>query len=64
MTHKFANGADVYFAPGKYGAAARGTYKIMRQLPVENSNRILYRIKSKAEAFERIAEEDQLSRIS
>ena len=42
--------------------AARGAYKVMRVLPVENDARISYRIKSAAETFERIAEEHQLSR--
>ena len=36
--------------------------KIVKQLPVERDNRIAYRIKSPAEAFERIAEESQLRR--
>jgi hypothetical protein len=34
----------------------------VRALPVENDNRLSYRIKSIAENFERIAEEHQLSR--
>lgn len=41
-------------------AAARGQYKIIRLVPVEQDNRIIYRIKSPAETFERIAEERQL----
>jgi len=42
--------------------AARGQYKIVRPLPIENDNKLTYRIKSFAESFERIAEENQLSR--
>ena len=42
--------------------AARGTYKVVRQLPVERDNRLVCRIKSAAENFERTAEEHQLSR--
>ena len=61
MTHKFAAGADVYFEPTYGNAAARGKYKVVRALPVENDNRLSYRIKSAAETFERIAEEHQLS---
>ncbi len=38
-----------------------GQYKVVRPLPVENDNRLSYRIKSLAENFERIAEEHQLS---
>jgi hypothetical protein len=62
MTHRYSVGANVYYDP-KFGVAAtRGKYKIVRQLPVENDNKISYRIKSVAESFERIAEEHQLSR--
>ena len=57
-----ARGATVQFEGG--AAAARGLYKVTRQLPVENDNRILYRIKSAAETFERTAEEHQLSRAA
>jgi hypothetical protein len=64
MTHKFAVGNNVFYAPGQYAAAPRGPYKVMRQLPVENDNKILYRIKSVAETFERTAEEYQLSRTT
>ncbi len=61
MTHKFTTGADVYYEPTFGNAAARGQYKVVRPLPVENDNRVSYRIKSQAENFERIAEEHQLS---
>ena len=61
MTHKFASGQDVYYEPTFGNAAARGPYKVVRPLPVENDNRLSYRIKSLAENFERIAEEHQLS---
>ena len=62
MTHKFATGQDVYYEPTFGNAAARGQYKVVRPLPVENDNRILYRVKNPAETFERTAEEHQLSR--
>ncbi len=62
MTHKFASGQNVFYEPTFGNAAARGKYKIVRTLPVENDNRLAYRIKSIAETFERIAEEHQLSR--
>ncbi|HVZ50686.1 MAG TPA: hypothetical protein VG986_01880 [Pseudolabrys sp.] len=62
MSHKFAVGAAVYFESGVPGGGARGVYKIVRQLPVERDNRIVYRIKSQSETFERTAEESQLSR--
>jgi hypothetical protein len=62
MTHKYSMGQNVYYEPTFGNAAARGKYKVVRQLPVENYNRLSYRIKSLAETFERIAEEHQLSR--
>lgn len=62
MPHKFNVGTLVHFEGGTLTPGARGTYKIVRQLPVENDNRLTYRIKSAAENFERIAEEHQLRR--
>lgn len=62
MIHKYAVGANVYFDPKFGNAAARGKYKIVRHLPIENDNKLSYRIKSVAESHERIAEEHQLSR--
>ncbi len=61
MTHRYSAGQDVYYEPTFGNAAARGKYKVVRALPVENDNRLSYRIKSLAENFERIAEEHQLS---
>ena len=62
MPHKYNIGALVHFEGGTLTPGARGTYKVVRQLPVENDNRLNYRIKSAAENFERIAEEHQLRR--
>ena len=62
MNHRFGVGTNVYFEPRFGDAAARGKYKIIRQLPIENDNRLSYRIKSLSESFERTAEEHQLSR--
>jgi hypothetical protein len=62
MMHKYSSGQNVYYEPTFGNAAARGKYKIVRPLPVENDNRLAYRIKSIAESFERIAEEHQLTR--
>jgi hypothetical protein len=61
MTHKYAVGQSVYYSPAFGNTASRGTYKVIRVLPVENDNRLSYRIKSLAESFERIAEEHQLT---
>jgi hypothetical protein len=62
MTHKFTIGASVYYDGGTLAPGARGKYKILRALPVERDNRLLYRIKGTAESFERTAEEHELSR--
>jgi hypothetical protein len=64
MPHKFAVGASVHFDGAAYTSAARGLYKVTRQLPVERDSRILYRIKSATESFERTADEHQLSRAA
>ncbi|HVV62034.1 MAG TPA: hypothetical protein VHD14_09805 [Pseudolabrys sp.] len=63
MTHKFAVGQEVYFAPGLSRTVAQGTYKILSILPVENDDRRRYRIKNATEPHERIAEESQLSAV-
>ncbi len=62
MPHKFHIGASVHYEGGPLTPGVRGPYKILRQLPVENDNRLMYRIKSAAENFERIADEQQLRR--
>jgi hypothetical protein len=62
MTHKFPVGAEVRYDGGTSAPGVRSIYKVVRQLPVEMNNRLLYRIKSAAETFERTAEEFQLRR--
>jgi hypothetical protein len=62
MTHKYSAGQHVYYIAPFMATAARGKYTIVRALPIENDNKLSYRIKSLAENFERIAEEHQLSR--
>jgi hypothetical protein len=52
----------VHYEGGMLAAGARGVYRVMRQLPVERDNKIVYRIKTTSECFERTAEEHQLSR--
>ena len=60
MMHKSSVGQLVYFE-GTFGHnAARGQHKIIRLVPVEKDNKLIYRIKSPVEAFERTAEEHQL----
>lgn len=60
MTHRYSVGQMVYFDSRFGHNAARGQYKIVRLVPVERDNRLIYRIKSPAETFERTAEEQQL----
>jgi len=59
MTHKYSVGQIVYFE-GTFGHAGAGQYEIVRLLPIEQDNRLKYRIKSVAEAVERTAEEHEL----
>jgi len=61
MSHKYPIGTAVYFEAGILAGGARGLCKVVRHMPVERDNRILYRIKSAAETFERTVEEDNLS---
>jgi hypothetical protein len=61
MGHKFSVGQDVYYSPSIKHSAARGIYKITARVPIESDGRVLYRIKSAAEAFERTAEESELT---
>jgi len=62
--HKFKVGQLVDFAPSRSGMPTAGRqYEVLRLLPVE-SGEFLYRVKSKAETFERIAKESELSRRS
>ena len=61
--HKFKVGQLVdVVSPRAGGSPTAGRqYEIVRLLPVENGE-VLYRIKSKGEAFERVARESELSR--
>ncbi|MFY9835342.1 MAG: hypothetical protein WAK55_02540 [Xanthobacteraceae bacterium] len=60
-THKFKIGQAVYYTSGLYGAGnAPGVYQIIQLLPPED-NDFQYKIKSAAEAHERVAKESQLN---
>jgi hypothetical protein len=61
MPKSLAVGDKVYF-DGPMRGASQTQYTIMRVMPVENDDRRRYRIKSTAETFERVANEDQLTR--
>jgi hypothetical protein len=64
MTHKFHIGQLVELRPKKGSpiSAARGAYKILKQLP-ERDGESQYRIKSAAEEYERIALESELGAL-
>jgi hypothetical protein len=62
MMHKYSIGQLVYFEGALQYNAAQGQYKIVRLVPIEKDNKVVYRIKTPAEAFERTAEEHQLTR--
>jgi len=60
--HKFQVGQTVYFTSGPVSRpGASGSYQILKLLPSDGSD-YQYRIKSPAEAFERVAKESQLDR--
>jgi hypothetical protein len=60
--HKFSVGQTVYLTSGMMGRlAAGGSYKVIKLLPSDGDD-YQYRIKSAAEAFERVAKESQLDR--
>ena len=59
-THKFRVGQMVDFVPSKTGVSPPArSYKVLTVLPSEGGER-LYRIKTIAEVFERIARESEL----
>ena len=59
--HKYSVGQLVYFDGALQYEASRGQYKIVRLVPIERDNKVIYRIKQAAEPFERTAEEYQLT---
>ena len=62
--HKFKIGQSVNYKSGQIGAArSSGVYKITQLLPLEGDD-FQYKIKSAAEAHERVAKESQLNRAA
>jgi hypothetical protein len=59
--HKYSIGQMVYFDGAVKNHAAHGQYKIVHLVPIEQNNKVIYRIKAPAEAFQRTAEEYQLT---
>jgi hypothetical protein len=59
--HKYKIGQAVDLSPGRWSLPASSReYKIVRLLPIEGGER-MYRVKSEAETFERIAKESELT---
>lgn len=62
MMHRFKTGQRVRLRTDRVLlSSGSGTYKIIAALPIERTGEIRYRIKSDAETFERVAEEETLS---
>jgi hypothetical protein len=62
--HRFKVGQTVNFKPGRMSVPPSGReYKILRLMPIEGGD-LLYRIKSIAETFERVAKESELAALS
>jgi hypothetical protein len=61
MGHKYGVDQAVYYIPRVRHSAPPGPHKIVSRLPVELEGRLLYRIKSAVEKFERTADESDLS---
>lgn len=62
VQHKYKIGQEVSFSPGKRSMSASSrSYKIIRRLPIEGGE-FMYRIKSAAEQFERVARESEIGR--
>ena len=61
--HKFALGQTVYFTSKLLGhMSVDDTYQVVKLLPSDGHD-YQYRIKSKGEAFERVAKESQLDQL-
>lgn len=68
MTHAFDRDDVVRHRPqgplGRIVVEQRASYTVLHRLPIEADGRIRYRIKSSDGKIERVATEDQLSRLS
>lgn len=61
--HRYRVGQSVDFTPGRWAPPASAReYKVLRLLPSEGGD-LLYRIKSTAETFERVAKERELAAL-
>lgn len=59
--HKYKVGQAVDYSPGRWGVPTSSReYEVLRLLPFEGGD-LMYRIKSTAETFERVAKESELA---
>jgi hypothetical protein len=62
MKHRYSAGQRVRLRSTNRGLpAGSGSFKVIAALPIERDGEVLYRIKSEAETFERVANETSLS---
>jgi hypothetical protein len=62
-SHRYTVGQAVYFSPDRgQEQVKRGLFKVIRLLP-EAGNALQYRVKSETDGHERVAREDQLTRL-
>lgn len=62
MSHKFRTGQKVTLAPARFGADRQGTFEIVRLLPEEHGV-YQYRLKSALDGRERVATEEEISKL-
>jgi FAD synthase len=62
MSHRFRAGQKVTLAQSKFGSDRQGTFEIVRLMPEEHGIN-QYRLKSILDGRERVATEDELSRL-
>jgi FAD synthase len=62
MSHRFRAGQKVVLAPSRFGSDRQGTFEVVRILPEEHGIN-QYRLKSMLDGRERVATEDELSKL-
>jgi hypothetical protein len=63
MTERTYRAGELVYYQAQMGNGAASPYKIITRLPVDRDAQVRYRIKNPSEAFERVALEEQLSRL-
>ena len=62
MSHRFRTGQKVTLTQSRFGSDRQGTFEIVRLMPEEHGIH-QYRLKSTVDGRERMATEDELSRL-